>query len=778
MKKYKKILLVSILSLVSFVTLVIVFISPLTKYLIERYDEKYLGRQITLNWAYVNPFTGYAYLRNVTIYEENNDSVFCSTYGLSLDINLKKLLSKTYQLNELKLDKPVVTIVQNKNDFNFNSILEKFKSKEKPDTNKAPVLFSILSIKIKEGEVFYCEKLIPVNYSIKKLTIESSGPRWDTDTITTQFSFATGIGVGDVKGKININTKTLEYNLSVLVQKFELRIIEQFLKELTNYGTFSANLDADIKAKGNFNSKEDITAKGFLAINEFHFGKNHYTDFASFDKLVFQIKELSPKNKKYLFDSISINRPYFKYERYDYLDNIETIFGKKGANVKAINADEDQFNLVIEIAKYIKVLAKNFFKSDYKINKLAVYNGNLIFNDYSISEKFELGLNPIFVNADSINKNRNRVELNLNSGINPFGSLAVKLSISPKDSSSFDLRYHIQNISAPMLNPYLLSYTSFPLNRGIIELNGNWAVKEGEIKSTNHVLIIDPKLSSRLKNKELKWLPMNLSMFFIRERGNVIDYQIPISGNLNSPKLHVYDILTDILKNIFVKPVTTPYRMEVKNLETKVEKGLTVKWAMRNANLNSDQKKFLNLMATFLKNNPKESIAVLPILYSAKEKEYILFFEAKKKYYLINHTLTKKSFTKKDSITVERMSVKDTLFVDYLNKLSHNPLLFTIQEKCAASIDSSVVNSKFNWMNNQRKTAFLSCFKEHQVENQVRFLGTENSIPFNGYSFYKIEYKDELPEFIASAYRKMANLNSKSPRDKFKKYRLKNKTME
>ena len=83
--------------------------------------------------------------------------------------------------------------------------------------------------------------------------------------------------------------------------KFDLKFIEQYLKDLVNYGNFSANLDADIKATGNFNDQENLNAKGLLAINDFHFGKNPDDDYASFDKLVLEINELSPKNHNIYF---------------------------------------------------------------------------------------------------------------------------------------------------------------------------------------------------------------------------------------------------------------------------------------------------------------------------------------------------------------------------------------------------------------------------------------------------------------------------------------------
>ena len=158
--------------------------------------------------------------------------------------------------------------------------------------------------------------------------------------------------------------------------------------------------------------------------------------------------------------------------------------------------------------------------------------------------------------------------------------------------------------------------------------------KNGMIKSDNH-LIIDPRVTKRVRNKDTKWIPVPLVMFLIRERGNVIEYDIPITGNMKNPDFHYHDVISKLFKNIFVKPPTTAYGLHVKNIESEIEKSLTVKWEMRYSSLQPVQEKFIEKMADFLVKNPDASITVYPKQYALKEKEYILFFEAKKKYYLI-----------------------------------------------------------------------------------------------------------------------------------------------
>jgi hypothetical protein len=750
---------------------VILIISPITKYLVKKYDEKYTGRQITLDRVFVNPLNGYIHFSELKIYELKSDSIFFSADGVSANIAIRKLFFKTYEISKLTLTHPRGTIIQNDKDFNFNDLIDNFSSKKNSGTTKAQVHLNILHVKIKDGEFYYREQLIPINYFIKKVNIESTGMRWSADTIAAQFSFLPGTGGGDIKGDFTINLKNKDYRLAFVAHKYDLNIIEQYIKDLTNYGSFSANFDANIKAKGNLDDQENLDVSGQLAINELHFGKNPEVDFASFDKLELGITELNPKNLKYIFDSILISHPYFKYERYDYLDNLQTMFGRNGAIIEAAKANAGKFNLVIEIARYVKVIANNFFRSDYKINHLGIYKGDVKFNDFSTSEKFALELNPLTVIADSIDKNQNRVNVSLESIIKPYGNVSVALSINPRDSSDFDLQYHFQKLPVSMFNPYIISFTSFPLDRGTIEFKGTWNVRKGMIQSDNHLVIVDPRVAKRVINKDTKWIPMPLIMTFIRESGNFIDYEIPITGNLKNPKFHLSDVIFDLLGNIFIKPPTTLYILHVKNVENEIEKSITLKWEMRHSSLLPAQGKFIEDMADFLVKNPEAFITVYPQQYAIKEKELILFFEAKKKYFLVTNNIIAQSFSEEDSGKVDQMSVKDSLFVQYLNKQINDSLIFTIQEKCTGIIDSAIVNAKFEQLNKKRENAFISYFKKREVEKQVKISTGENVIPYNGFSFYKIEYNGEFPESLTKAYQQMNEINNEAPRKKFQQVR-------
>lgn len=775
MRKFKKPLIIFFSAILIFVVVVIVFISPIAKYLVEKYDEEYTGRQIKIDWAYVNPFTGYVHLSNVRIYEYKSDSIFFSSSGISTSIALRKLFSKTYEITELTLNRPRAVIIQNKTDFNFNDLIDRFASKDTTviDTiPKEPLHFNVLNVRIKNGEFHYIEKLTPINYFIKEVNIYTEGKRWDSDSMSVAFSFLSGIGSGEVKGNFALNVESLQYQVSAMIHKFDLQIIGQYIKDLTNYGTFRAFLDADIKSHGNFNDQSDVTFNGKVAVTDLHFGKNPKEDYLSFERLMLAIEDISPKKHIYTCDSIALNRPWFKYERYDYLDNLQNMFGREGSNIQEATSDSAHFNLVVEIARYVKVLAKNFFDSPYKIGKLDITNGDIIFNDYSTSEKFSAELKPMSIHADSIDKNHKGGKIYFKSGIKPYGDAGITITVNPENNANdFEVATYLQKIPLSMFNPYVVSYTSYPLNRGSLEFKSSIRVNDGKVNSNNHLLVIDPKVTKRIKNKDMKWLPMPLIMIIIREYGNVIDYEIPITGDLKNPKFHFRDVIFDLLKNLLIKPVTTPYRMEVRNVEGEIEKMMTIKWPVHGSTLRPSQEKFIEKMVDFLHDNPDALITVSPQQYAAKEKEYILLFEAKKKYFVAFHK--NHPFTEEDSITVSRMSAKDSLFVHYINRQIPDTLVFTMQERCMRFVDSSIVNKRFAELNKRRKEEFLLLFKARGVDNRVKFTNASNVVPYNGFSYFRIDYKGEFPEDLMKAYDRINELNDETPRKKFEKERRK-----
>jgi len=262
-------------------------------------------------------------------------------------------------------------------------------------------------------------------------------------------------------------------------------------------------------------------------------------------------------------------------------------------------------------------------------------------------------------------------------------------------------------------------------------------------------------------------------MFFARESGNVIDYEIPISGNLKKPKFHFKDVILDALKNSVVKPVTSPYRYEVKSLENNIEKKIGFNWEHGSLDMVCDQEQYVKRVADFLHNNPEAKITVFPNYYEERELEYIAFYEAKKKYYLLSNKKNKRDYDEEDSTQVLRMSPKDSLFTVYMRRSLRDTVSRTSQQLTRAFVGADLVARKYETLNSARKNKFLSYFADAGVKERLRFEKSADVIPFNGFSFYQVSYDGKIPESMKEAFEELKEFDNERPRVEVKEKREK-----
>jgi hypothetical protein len=746
-----KFLLKFVLIVVILMMILILIASPLSRYLVEKNDVKYTGREIEVGRVFLNPLTGNVKLKNLKIYELNSDTVFFSVRTFKADLSIVKLLTGTYQVNSLLIERPEIIISRTDTVFNFSDLLEKFAIEA--DTTKELLHLNILNIKVRQGRVHYKETENPVDLTISKINFSSSGKYWDRDSIDGEFSLVPD--TGKMSGNFKVNTENRNYQFNMNLNNFDLASIQGLLSGIIKKASLSAIVDMDLRAKGNFGDPKDIDATGTLDINDFHLGNGKGDDITSIRRVLVDFRQLNPKKGVYHFGQILIDSLSANYVRYDSLDNIKILMGSNAEKNDTIQKI-DSANILLKI-----------LDSDYHIDNFSVKGANFRFTDYSNPEKFSLALNPLSITADSIDKSNSRLNIKIESKIEPHGLFTASIRMDPKNEKNIDGKYELSNMPAPMFNPYLLTFTSYQLDKGRIEIHGNWTIRNERIRILNHFIVIDPKNTKKSIRKDTRKVPLPLILAFIREKGSLIDYEIPITGNLNDPKFHLKDVLSDLLRNIFVKPPTTPYRLQVKNVEEEIEKTLTVVWKMRQVSLPKEQEKFLGKIADFLKDNKEANLVVHQIYHEAKEKENILFFEAKKKYFLEKKGKNENTLSKDDSIKVEKMPTKDSALLKYLDKTLKKPLPHTVQEKYYQYVGREVVSRKFELLAEKRREAFMKFFRDNGTDNRIDFLRIENQVPYNWFSYFKIDYKGDIPESLKEAFNKLYEINSEPPREDY-----------
>jgi hypothetical protein len=756
-KKAVKIILWFFGILALLLLIIAVITPPLAKRLVEKHDTEFTGREITVGTVILNPLTVALRVNDLVMFEQESDTVFISAERVRVRVSLLKLLRGVYEIKSVKVNSPEIRVVRDDSLFNFTDLIERFAPE---DTLAEELKLNVRNISLKDGRVNYYEKNLPVEIGIKDINFYSKGMFWDVDTMTGEFSLVPGSGV--VSGDFMFHQDSLDYRIAMAVENLDAGLFEPYLDEMAGRSHLEALLNLDIKASGNFNRPLDGRAAGKFEVKDVRFGPSVDNEFFRLERFLVSFSEIDMEKNRFYFDSILIDKPAVLYAMYDTLDNFRRMFSSWLAKEVGEEVEEE----VDSLSFLVKMQGWDYYVKNFSLN-----DGRIEFNDYSIAEKFSMIISPFNIKADSIDKDKRRVKVSFDGSMVPEGNFNADLSMDPEDEKNFAFAYEFRNIPAPLFNPYIITHSSYQLDRGTIEMHGTWNVVDSKINSRNHFLAIDPRSSGKVDGKDTEWIPLPLILSITREQGGAIDYQIPVKGDLEDPSFKLSDVITDILKNILVKPPTTPYRLEVREAEKKIEKILSVKWEMRRAKVEDGQDKFLEEISEFLEDNPQASLVVQPIFHAEKEKENLLLFEAKKKYFIESGRIKGPKLRDKDSMEVDNMSTREKEFIGYLNRSVKNSELLTLQEKCARFIGWDLVNKRYDELITMRRNAFLDYFRENGTDKRVEVLEVKNQVPVNWFSYYKIDYKGEIPEELKEAFDKLYEANTEPPRRKYLRFR-------
>ena len=76
---------------------------------------------------------------------------------------------------------------------------------------------------------------------------------------------------------------------------------------------------------------------------------------------------------------------------------------------------------------------------------------------------------------------------------------------------------------------------------------------------------------------------------------------------------------------------------------------------------------------------------------------------------------------------------------------------------------AKIVDTQYAMLQKNREIKFRSYFNEDGIEKRIKIDRGEVAIPFDGFSYYKINYEGDIPKKLLEAYQDMNDLNDKSP---------------
>jgi len=486
MKKLLRFILILLALFLVVLTIIYIFISPITKYVIEKNCLEWTGRKITIGKIKVNALNGSVYIKDIKIYEANGDSIFFDCHDIYLKVNLKKMLSNVYEVSTIKIDTPEIRITQNGNNFNFDDLVKRFSppANQQPGPKNVPdTHYYLNNIIINNANITYNNIPIHNVFRIHKLNFNLPELTWDKPESKLHLDFNYGTG-GFFNVDLDVNRKTFDYNLSLLVDKYDLSQYYAPINSIMNISSLKGQLTTKLRIHGKFNSPTDLSLHGYLNLNDVVVNDETRRKFFAIHKLSLDLDSIDVKHSHYDVKHILLDKPYVAFDVFPYGNNFTRMIKFHDETTKHIKDTSkgktklDYSSIFTLLSSSVKAMGIDFLNTNYHADSIAIHDGEFAFNDYTPKHNFHYNVTKFNFITSEINNLNSGVLFHATAQLGDSGKFIMRANLSYNHKKKL-FNYKVDTLKFTDLSPiakYLLEknsvkWTGRQITTGTIKVN-------------------------------------------------------------------------------------------------------------------------------------------------------------------------------------------------------------------------------------------------------------------------------------------------------------------
>jgi Domain of Unknown Function (DUF748) len=294
--------------------------------------------------------------------------------------------------------------------------------------------------------------------------------------------------------------------------------------------------------------------------------------------------------------------------------------------------------------------------------------GTLIFNDFTLHNRFNYLLEDLMVKADKVSSDKN-ISVEASSVLNTSGRLKGQLVVDPHGFNNMAIDYSITGLRVSDFNPYSDYYVAHPFTDGVCTYVSKSTVRDQYLKSSHVLDIKSIKVGKKQKNATAYNVPVRLAVALLRDKNGDVHLELPIEGNLNDPNYKVGKIIWQVFRNLISKAVAAPGKLLAgkAGVEAKLLEGF--EWKPLQTTLTEAQMQSLDALVRSLETTPEMKVEVVRINNDALETDELAVREGKKRFLFFHRRIGSEDAIQPDEMAkVDEVHHNDSTFNAYLNQ--------------------------------------------------------------------------------------------------------------
>jgi outer membrane protein OmpA-like peptidoglycan-associated protein len=163
-----------------------------------------------------------------------------------------------------------------------------------------------------------------------------------------------------------------------------------------------------------------------------------------------------------------------------------------------------------------------------------------------------------------------------------------------------------------VLTPYVGKYTGRGVKDGKLDLKMDYRISGNKISARHKVLVQRFDFGQKVESKDALPLPFGLAVALLEDPQGRIDISLPVKGDMNQPEFQYFHLLGQVIKNFFLKLVTSPLMSLVSMMgsDSGTEELGYVSFGPGKSELVEPAKEKLKVILSALKQRPKLALEI------------------------------------------------------------------------------------------------------------------------------------------------------------------------
>ncbi|MCQ2346931.1 MAG: DUF748 domain-containing protein [Paludibacteraceae bacterium] len=543
MKIFKKTILAIAITIVALLLLVMA-LSPVAKQVVNRHGQQIIGRDMQVEKVFINPFWGTVDVRDFHCKEANGETDFVTFGRLYVQINWLSLIAKDVNLRHIHLEDFSGQVLTSDEGFNFSDIIERFASDstEEKDTTSSGWKVRLNDIRLINGNLVYRDVPRDKRWALDHLNLNIPGLYFGNKQTNAglDFDLPSGGNVAITAGYVMARRR---YAVTLRMKDVNTDVALPLVQDYLNLKGISSSVNAKIHVDGCLDNMKDLLVTGDVAMKDLSVVDERDNEVAAIGEMRVVLDRIDMMYNRYAIDTLQITGITGGFEKGEDYTTLSRLL--KPAQQDTAKAAEETSAPAAKSEPMI-----------WSVKHLLLSGQNLTYSDKSMKPHFAYGVQSFTLKGHDLSMSSADVSLTatLTHGAHLTANLKGSLDIEHGNTTC---NAKLTKVQVTDFSPFTESLMAYPLEDGVLAFETHNTLRNGQLEGTNHVTIDQMKVGNKQRFSKAKYknIPLKLGVGLLKSAQGLIVVDLPVSGDVRSPKFNYRQIIGRALAKVFFGPL-------------------------------------------------------------------------------------------------------------------------------------------------------------------------------------------------------------------------------